>query len=462
MTPAAAERLAVLVHGVQPAALPPAVVAHAKALILDSIGCMLGGLGAGVAAGVRGAAARLGGTPEATVIGTGLRTSCTLAAFANGTALRYLDSNDYYFGRDPAHPSGALPVALALAERDGRSGAELIAALVAGYEVHLRLADGAGAPSLWARGWHHSTNLAIAVAALAGRLLQDDAEVTAHAIAIAATHCNTLAQLQSGGIATIKATAEAFTAKTALVAALLAQHGVTGPLAVLEGEAGWVRAVAGQADLEALCAPFGGDWKLPRTCIKPYAAVATAMAPVQAALDLFHQDGVRADRIAAVTVKLPRFPLGTPSAHPGRRFPQTRESADHSFYFCVAIALLDGACGEAQFGLDRLQDPALRALLEKLELAEDAALTAGWPAAGGAVAVTLDDGRVLERRHAFPPGHPDNPLPPAALHAKFLDHALPVIGPARAKAVIAAVADLDRCPDIGSLMSLLSAPEGMP
>lgn len=460
--PTAAERLAALVHGIQPEALPPAVVAHAKALILDSLGCMLGGLRAPVAAGARSAAARLGGTPEATVIGTGARTSCALAAFANGTALRYLDSNDYHFGRDPAHPSGSLPVALALAEREGSSGAALIAALVAAYEVHLRLADHAGAPSLWARGWHHSTNLAIAAAALAGRLLQDDPAITAHAIAIAATHGNTLAQLQSGGIATIKATAEAFTAKTALEAALLAQHGVTGPLAVLEGKAGWVRAVAGEADLEALLAPFGADWKLLGTCIKPYAAVATAMAPVQAALDLVHQDGVRAEQIAAIAVKLPRFPLRTPSADPDRRFPQTRESADHSFYFCVAVALLDGACGEAQFALERLQDPALRALLERLELAEDAALTDGWPAAGGAVAVTLTDGRVLERRHAFPPGHPGNPLPKAALEAKFLDHALPVLGQARAEAVIRAVADLDRCQDIGSLMALLISPEDAP
>lgn len=449
----AVQRLAGHVLDVRYEDLPAPVVAHAKALVLDALGCMLGGVRADVAGAVRAAATRIGGAAEAGVVGTGMRTSAVMATLANGTALRFLDANDYHFGRDPAHPSGVLPVALALAERDGRSGRDLIAALVVAYELHLRLADLAGAPSIWKRGFHHATNLGFAAAACAARLLGLDAGRTAHAMSIAGTHTVTLAQLQSGGIANIKASAEAFVAKTALEAALLAEHGVTGPAEILEGSAGWVRTVAGEADLDAICAPFGPDrWWIADTCIKPYAAVATAMAPVQAALDLVRLDGVKARAIEAITVKLPGFPLGTPSAAPDRRYPATRESADHSFYFCVAVTLLDGACGEAQFDPARLEDPALRALLARIELVEDAALTATWPAAGGVVQVRLADGRTLERRHAFPPGHPRNPLDEATLRAKFSEHAHPVLGPNRAARAADAVAALEHCSHVGELI----------
>jgi 2-methylcitrate dehydratase len=396
----------------------------------------------------------MGGVPEATLLGGG-RSSAPLAALANGTALRFLDANDYHFGRDPAHPSGVLPVALACCERADLGGRELLAALVAGYEIHLRLADHAGAPSLWRRGFHHSTNLGFAAAACAARLLGLDAERAAHAMAIAGTHAVTLAQLQSGRIANIKASAEAYTAKTGLEAALLARHGVTGPMAILEGPSGWVRAVAGEAELAAIAAPFAAPWKLSGVCIKPYAAVATAMAPVQAALDLVRLDGVRADDIRAVTVKLPRFPLGTPSAAPDRRFPATRESADHSFWYCACIALLDSACGEAQFDMARLADPALLRLLACTELEEDPALTANWPAAGGAVAVRLADGRVLERRHAWPPGHPRNPLDQVGLEAKFHEYADPVLGRPRAAALAQAVWGLEGCASIRDLMAMV-------
>ena len=450
--PSAVQMLAA--QALAPVALDAALAAQAKALLLDSLGCMLGGVASAPATAARAAAAAMGGTPECTAPGLG-RTSAALAVLANGTALRFLDANDYLFGRDPAHPSGVVPVALACAERGGLSGRALLEALVAAYEVHLRLAVHAGAPNLWGRGFHHSTNLGFAAAACAARLLGLDVDQAAHAMAIAGTHAVTLAQLQSGGIANIKASAEAYTAKTGLEAALLAQAGITGPAAILEGPYGWVKAVAGEADLAAITAPFGAPWLLSQVCIKPYAAVATAMAPVQAALDL-HAQGVRAEAVEAVTVKLPRFPLGTPSAAPDRRFPLTRESADHSFWYCVCIALLEGACSEAQFDMARLADPGLRRLLERTELEEDAAMTARWPAAGGGVQVRLADGRVLECRHEWPPGHPRNPLSPRVLEAKFHGFADPVLGHARAVALVEAVWALEECADSRDLMELLA------
>ena len=186
------DRLAELVHGIRYRDLPPEVVVAAKRVILDTLACAVGAIRSEPAAIVRGVARQLGGNTEATTLGDGGKTSCALATLVNGTLIRYLDNNDYYFGLDSAHPSGNLAPALAVAEKCGRSGSDVIAALVAAYEVHLRLCDVVGTPGISARGWHPGTDMQFSSAALAARLLSDDPQVTANAIAIAGSHHNTL------------------------------------------------------------------------------------------------------------------------------------------------------------------------------------------------------------------------------------------------------------------------------
>ncbi|HEY0294055.1 MAG TPA: MmgE/PrpD family protein [Bordetella sp.] len=454
------EALARRVHEVRYDDLPGQVVDRAKALVLDTLGCAYGGYGSEVGQAVLRMAASCGGAPQATLIGAGGKTSAPLATLVNGTLLRFLDSNDYYFARDPAHPSGNLAAALAVAEREHRSGKDLLAALAVAYEIHLRLCDFAGEPSLWKRGWHHGTNAQFSSAALAARLAGDGPVRIAHAMAISGSHQNTLAQLQSGAVSMIKATAEAWVAKAGVEAALLAGLGVTGPLPLMEGASGWAASVAGQVDFDALTAPMGERYRLLEVSIKPYPAVATAVAPIRAAIALHRQGAPRVEDIERMIVKLPGFALGTPSAHPDRRYPSHIESAQHSFYYCAAVALLDGACGDPQFEPGRLQAPDLRALLAKVELAEDPALNERWPAAaGGGVELRLRDGTVRRHDCPYPPGHPMMPLDAAELDAKFHGYADPVLTPPRARALREAVLNLEDCPDIARLTGLFAAPE---
>ena len=385
-----------------------------------------------------------------------------LATLANGTMLRYQDSNDYYFARDPAHPSGNLAVALAVGERTGCSGKALLAALVAAYEVHLRFADHAGKPALWGRGWHHGTNAQFSAAALASLLLDPEEGQplrTAHAMAIAGSHHNTLAQLQSGDISMIKASAEAWVAKGGVEAALLAARGVTGPLALIEGRHGWADSVAGEVDVEGLLAPLDGNFRLTRVCIKPYPAVATAIAAVSAAIALHLRLRGRLGEVSRIVVHLPTYALATPSGSADRRYPATKESADHSFYYCVAVALLDGACDEEQFTTGKIANPSLRPLLACTELQPDASFDKRWPAAaGGAVTVHLRDGAVLHERLDTPPGHPDNPLAAEELVGKFHRHADPVLGRAGAARLRQLVDTLQDCPDLREFTRALARP----
>lgn len=451
------DRLAALVHGIRYADLPPEVIHQVKRITLDTLACAYGASHGAPARIVRGLARELGGAPQCTLIGSAEKSSCTLATLVNGTLMRYLDGNDYYFGRDSAHPSGNLAPALALAEQAGRSGRALIEAMVIAYEVQLRLCDLTGVSE---RGWHPGTHTQFTSAALAARLLTDDVNVTANAIAIAASHNNTLAQSQRGNIPMMKATAEAMISKAGVEAALLAANGLTGPEEIFEGAAGWSKVVAGgldtDADVETLAAPCRGRYRVMEACLKPFAAVAGAMAPIQAAIDLAVEHGIDTNAIEQIIIGLPANAAKKAAGDPKKRVPRDKETADHSFHYCVAVALLDKACGEAQFTDARLNSPAVRALIERTRIEADDALTALWPgSSGGGVTLKMHGGKALKKIHSYPPGHPQNPARDADIERKLFALSDGVISRPRAQGLVEAIWRIDTCENLRSFTPLL-------
>ncbi|MEO7726661.1 MAG: MmgE/PrpD family protein [Burkholderiales bacterium] len=446
------DELAALAHGIRYSELPPEVVLEAKRVILDTLACAAGALRSEPAAIVKLVAGELGGNAKATTIGDGGKTSCALATLVNGTLIRYLDNNDYYFGLDSAHPSGNLAPALAVAEKCGRTGRDVIAALVAAYEVQLRLCDVVAATGITARGWHPGTDMQFSSAAVAGLLMSDDARVTAHAMAIAGSHNNTLAQSQRGHIPMMKATAEATIAKGGVEAALLAAAGLTGPEEIFEGVAGWGKTVAGDVDFSALTAPVGERYRILDTCLKPYAAVAGAMAPIRAAIDIATHERLVTAEIAGVVIKLHASAV-TKATDPRKNYPRDKETADHSYHYCIAAALLDGACGPAQFTDARIASADIRGLIAKTTLAADDELTALWPqSSGGGVVVTMRDGRTIARMNKHPPGHPRNPLTNAEIERKFFELADGILPVARVEQIIEEVGTFEQCESIGELL----------
>lgn len=450
-------KLAEVVHSIRYDALPPEAVDYAKTLMLDSIGCLTGGLDSKPARISREFALQLGGAPAATVVGTSMKCSAPLAVFTNGTALRYLDFNDGYSRRDSSHPSGNFPVALAMAEAHGRSGRDLLRAMIAGYEVHLRLCNFSGAPALKKRGWHHTCNLQFSAAAAASLLLSDDPAVTANAMSLAGSHCNSLAQIQHGKIAMIKATADAWIAKCGVEAALLASLGLTGPEEIFEGNAGWAKIVSGEIDFDNLLAPAAGKYFINEVRIKPYAAVGPAAAPIQAAVDLHRSGQIDAEQIDTIVVRLPGQVVGDPAAGEGKRYPANRETADHSYHYCTVIALLEGECGEEQYAPAKLGSDTVRQLLSKVTLEADEALTAQWPrASGGGVIVKMKDGSIHERHHPITPGHPRNPLSMDQVVRKYERQMAARFTKQRTDHIRAAVDTLESCENVAEFTSLLA------
>jgi 2-methylcitrate dehydratase len=452
------QRFAGVIDTVVYDAMPPGVVHEAKRIVLDTLRCALAARDAAPCRAVVSMVSEMGGNPQATVIGYGgARTSSALATLANGTMMRFLDANDYYIARDPAHASGNLAVALAVGEQCNASGRDVITALVRGYEIQHRLCECAGKPSLWDRGWHHATNVQFASAGVAAALFRLDPEATANALAIAGTHNNTLTESVRGKIATIKATLEATTAKAGVEAALLARHGIAGPATIFEGRFGWGRIVAGEMDTAGLLQPLAGSYKIMDTCMKRYSAHGLSQGLIHAAIDLGRRLRVDIPAIQSIEALLPEAVLNLPAIDQAKMAPVNRETADHSPAYLLAVGLLEGECGPGQFSDARLASEEIRALISRVSLRAEPRFDALWPGAMvGGVAITMRDGKRHESLCYCPPGHPSNRLADTYLEAGFIDSATPVLGTARARHAVEQIWELDRLENVGALMSLLA------
>jgi 2-methylcitrate dehydratase len=448
--PTVAEDIARWVVELRYEELPPDVIARAKRVLLDTLGCALGAIGAEPVLAAQRVVAQQGGNPQSTILGLGRKASCDQAAFLNGMALRYFDYNDYIALGRPNHASINVAAALAAAEMQGLSGKELLLGLVAGYEVEVRLRDAIAAKRR--EGWDDtSIEAQYACAAAAGKLLQLDAVKLANALAIAGSNANTLAEVRRGAELTpAKGSAEPMAARNGVFAALLARAGLTYPLTIFEGENGFARMVSGSFD-EAILRKRSGDFQILKSCIKLWPCVGTAQAPIAAALDIQKRQP-RAEEISSITVGLSDFGYRQQIAYPEEI--STREHADHSIPYLVARALLDGAVRVTDFEPARFKDPRALALKRKLTVRSEASLSN--ENLGASLEVTLRNGTVLTASVPIPPGNMLNPAGDAELTRKFLALSEAVLGSARAQRAIELVLAVDTMPGLGNLLEAFS------
>jgi 2-methylcitrate dehydratase len=445
-----AEDIARWVVGLRYEELPGDVIARAKLVLLDTIGCALGAIGAEPVRMAQQVVALQGGNPQATILGIGRKASCDQAAFLNGMALRYFDYNDYIALGRPNHASINVAPALAVAEMQGLGGKALLLGLVAGYELEVRLRD-AIADNRHEGFDDTSIEAQYAAAATAGKLLRLDAVRLANALAIAGSNANTLAEVRRGAELTpAKGSAEPMAARSGVFAALLAQAGLAYPLTIFEGENGFARIVAGSFD-EAVLRQRTGDFQILKSCIKLWPCVGTAQAPIAAALDIYKQQP-NAEAIAGITVALSDFAYRQQIAYPEEI--STREHADHSIPYLVARALLDGNVKVKDFEIERFKDPRALALKRKLKVRPEASLSN--ENLGANIEVTLRDGAVLSANVPVPPGNMLNPANDADLTRKFLALAEDVLGRARAEQAIEAVLAVDEMSDLKNLLGALA------
>jgi 2-methylcitrate dehydratase len=398
-----------------PASLPAAILHEAKRRLIDSIGVAFAAYSCPPGVAARALCRRTQADQGATPFGAHRATSPDLAAFHNGVLIRYLDFNDTYLSLEPAHPSDNIAAALAAAELAGSSGRDLLAAIVLGYELQCRLCDAA---SLRAHGWDHVAYGAISTALLSGKLLGLTAEQLRHALALAAVPNVAMRQTRSGELSMWKGCAFANAARNGLFAAMLAAEGMTGPWQVFEGEFGFWKQVAGPFALPPFAGVTGDDWMIRQTYIKHWPVEYHAQSAVEAALQLRPQvDPAQIERIEIASFDAAVDIIGK---DPEKYRPRSRETADHSMPYCVAVALLAGDVTAEQFGEAWLNDRRVADLLGRTTMRRDPGLNAGYPEGiPNRLRISQTDGRVLEREVRYPRGHARNPMSDEEVEQKF-------------------------------------------
>ena len=445
MTTTLAEQLAAYASRLRFEDLPPPAVHEVKRRLIDSFACALGALGADAPTIAARVARRVTAERPATLIAGG-NSIAPLAAFANGVLVRYLDFNDTYLSKEPAHPSDNLPAVLAAAEADGRNGHDVITASVLAYEVQCRLCDAA---SIRARGWDHVTYGSFSTVLAATKLLGCNERHMVHALGLAGVDGIALQQTRAGELSMWKGCAFANTARNGVFAALLAADGMTGPAPIFEGVFGFEKLVSGPlGSLDV--SKWGGagrPFMISETYIKFWPAEYHSQSAIDAALQLRTEIGASDKTIDAIDrIDIDSFDASVDiiGSDPEKWRPKTRETADHSLPYCVAVALVDGEVGHAQFEPARFMDERLLDLVARIQVHRDASLSARYPAGiPNRLRIKLKDGRELVREVEFPRGHARNPMTDAEVEAKFHAEAARHLSPAQRADLLRCVWSLD-------------------
>lgn len=361
-----------------------------KIRIVDAIGCAGGSFDAPPVKAVRSYIEEFGGKATSTFIGGG-RGTPEQAAFYNGALVRYLDFNDAYASErgGGGHPSDNFGAVLAASEYTNASGQDLLVSLGVAYHVQTRLAEVA---SNTRQIYDHTTVGSYSAAAGASRALGLDLAQSASAIGIAGASQNALYVTRTGGISHWKGLAFPFTGSNALKIALLAKHGVTGPLKVIEGTAGFI---------DTFTIPFYIDWAsedrngVTKTVLKRYNAQIHSQAPIEGVIELSKKHDLTFDNIAGIDVAI--FQNAYDSVGGGRSGAKTevqsKEAADHSLPYMLAAAALDREMTPRQYDGDRIMRDDVQTLLRKVIIHPDDALTARFPEEHACrITITLVDG----------------------------------------------------------------------
>jgi 2-methylcitrate dehydratase PrpD len=440
--------------------IPVSIVEKAKEIILDTVGVGLGGAQVPSSRILCDLVSQLGGVPESTIFGNPGRTSCASAALVNGAMAHALELEEAQ--TLPGHPAVAvLPTALAIAEPRHSSGRELIAAFVAGYDVHCRLAQGFTSSGL-GLGWHFTSICGVfGAAAAAGRLLRFDREVMANALGLAG--CQAAGNLLSETDGTLaKRLQPGLAAQGGIISALLAERGFTGPTNVLEARRGFFDLYAGEYDLSPVISDLGTSFEIAKSNLKIYPCCSFVHAAVDATLALVSEHRFGPDDVSQIEVRVTR-PTYTQVCQPldEKRRPPNPVFAQFSLPFFVAMAVCRGAINLDPVDTDTLQDPAILALAQKVVPVLDPGLEAEFAQTGNLpVVVTVTDlaGQSCSRRVVFPKGSPQNPLGSDEIRSKFEHFACRVLPSDSVKQLAEGISHLEERDNVANLWQLLEGP----
>ena len=435
--------------------LTPEAAHHVRRRLLDSLGCALGAYDSEPARIARKLAGQVSHSQPARVIGSGQATSPDMAAFANSVMVRYLDCNDNFFSVAGGHPSDMIPAALAVADSTHASGAQAMTAIAVAYQAFCSIAEQIPLGEL---GWDQGVLAALGSACSASNVMSLSLEQTREAISLAVTPNLALGQTRVGELSMWKGCATAAAARAGVFAAMLAREGMSGPAEPFEGRRGLWEQLGWSADLEPLGSK-GSDFKVVEPGFKYFPSQIHTQAAIWMALAL--RDRIASDEIQSIHLETYHAAWSSAGNDPNKWDPRTRETADHSLPYLIAVALTDGAVTPSSFTDERLDDPKLRPLMDRITISERASYTEQYPESQpSTMTLTTRSGENVVEEAIYPKGHPRNPLSDTEVEEKFHRLAGSVLSePARAK-LVEQVGKLERLPNLGTILDLTAAVSG--
>ncbi len=370
--------------------------------------------------------------------------------------IRCMDYNDIYWKQDPSHPSDIFPAALACCERAKSDGKELIVGLVLGHEFEMRFCE-AAFPGIRERGWHHATLTAFVSPIVAGRALHLTWEQIQHAIGISASRHCTLGAVTAGKLSMMKNTVDPLATQSGVLAALLAEKGYSGPEHVIDGKEGLAQCLGPQWKLSILTEGLGNSWRITQCGMKGFPTEALTHTPISAVLDLVKTNDLEPEQVEKIQIRsLAR--AADILSDPSKYDPHTKETADHSLPYVIAVALVDRQVTPAQFTMEKIMDEQVRAQLKKIEVLADPEIEKVFPALQRAiVSITSIDGRIFTKQLDFPKGDPRNPLSDQEVEEKFSALAEGVLSKTAQQKVKDAIWRLETLESVSQLMASLKS-----
>ena len=435
--------------------IPEISIWEAKRFLLDSVGCALAAVKNEDMEAMYRFTEKLGGTPEASVIGREYKTNASNAALMNCLLTRAMDYNDIYWEEDPSHPSDLIGTALAAGEVNGKNGKEVLEAIVANYELMLRWCHAAH-PGVREIGWHHASLVQFVSPVVAGKLYDLDLDQMIAAVGISSSSHFTLGGVVAGHLTNMKNTAAPLASQAGVIAAMIAKEGYSGPVEVFEGKEGVFEVIDSvEWRPEWVLKDLEKDFMITKCAYKAFPTEALTHQPISAAMQVCQEHDLSAENISEILVETTVRGADILS-DPSKFKPKTKETADHSLPYVVAAAVADGNVLPSSFSDEKLKDPRIWDLLGKIKVVADPEIDAMFPGVKRArVTITTNQGDAHTAQVDNAKGSPLNPMSDEEIISKFRANAGVILSKEQQDKVIDLTWRFDELEEISEYMGLL-------
>jgi len=434
--------------------IPSVALKEAKRFLLDSVGCAFSALDNKDTKAAYNYIRDLGGKEQATIIGWGEKTNLPLATLMNSLLIRALDYNDIYWEQDPSHPSDISPAVLSTGEFMKKNGKEVLVGIIIAYELEMRLCL-AVFPGVREIGWHHATLTQFVSPVVAGKMLGLSEKEIVAAIGISGSSHLTLGGVVAGHLTNMKNAADSFAVEAGVRAALLASKGFTGPVEVFEGKEGLFEVLDKvKWNKDVLTKGLGEEFLINQCGYKAFPTEALTHQPITAAIEVMKENNLDPKEIKEVLVETTTRGADILS-DPSKYKPTTKETADHSLPYCIAVAVAKGNVLPSDFKEDALRDPFVWALLDKIKVVANPEIDDLFPKVKRAIVTIKTSKGEFKKQEDFAKGQPERLLSEEELISKFKANSEKKISSSRMENIIKTTQELENINEIGKYMELL-------